>query len=113
VKEGLTIIPVASRARGAELALVRQPEPIEWDEAAEEAAFTCALRLALSGEVYAPPALWYQVLAAQRPDGQDRTRGSCRGSALTEREADVLAELERWQEQQADRAQPLASPNRR
>ncbi len=38
VKNGLTIIPVSHVREVLKLALVRQPEPIEWDEAAEEAA---------------------------------------------------------------------------
>ncbi|WP_102108390.1 endopeptidase La [Oceaniglobus roseus] len=38
VKEGLTIIPVTHVSEVLEHALVRKPEPIEWDEAAEEAA---------------------------------------------------------------------------
>ncbi|QIE42256.1 endopeptidase La [Rhodobacteraceae bacterium SC52] len=38
VKEGLTIIPVSHVREVLAKALVRQPEPIEWDEAAEEAA---------------------------------------------------------------------------
>ncbi|MGB8813586.1 MAG: endopeptidase La [Paracoccaceae bacterium] len=38
VKEGLTIIPVSNVREVLKYALVRQPEPIEWDEAAEEAA---------------------------------------------------------------------------
>ena len=38
VKEGLTIIPVSHVRDVLDHALVRQPEPIEWDEAAEEAA---------------------------------------------------------------------------
>ncbi len=38
VKQGLTIIPVSHVREVLKLALVRQPEPIEWDEAAEEAA---------------------------------------------------------------------------
>ena len=38
VKEGLTIIPVSHVSDVLRLALVREPEPIEWDEAAEEAA---------------------------------------------------------------------------
>jgi ATP-dependent Lon protease len=38
VKEGLTIIPVSHVSEVLKLALVRQPEAIEWDEAAEEAA---------------------------------------------------------------------------
>ena len=44
VKEGLTIIPVSHVREVLKLALVRQPEPVEWDEAAEEAA--AAARLA-------------------------------------------------------------------
>ncbi|MDO6455605.1 endopeptidase La [Celeribacter halophilus] len=38
VKEGLEIIPVTHVSEVLEHALVRQPEPIEWDDAAEEAA---------------------------------------------------------------------------
>jgi ATP-dependent Lon protease len=38
VKEGLTIIPVSHVSEVLKHALVRQPEPIEWDEVAEEAA---------------------------------------------------------------------------
>ncbi|MCU0816696.1 MAG: endopeptidase La [Cypionkella sp.] len=38
VKEGLKIIPVTHVREVLEHALVRQPEPVEWDEAAEEAA---------------------------------------------------------------------------
>ncbi len=38
VKQGLAIIPVAHVRDVLRLALVREPEPIEWDEAAEEAA---------------------------------------------------------------------------
>jgi ATP-dependent Lon protease len=38
VKEGLTIIPVKHVSEVLAHALVRQPEPIEWDEEAEEAA---------------------------------------------------------------------------
>ena len=38
VKEGLTIIPVSHVREVLKHALVRSPEPIEWDEAAEEAA---------------------------------------------------------------------------
>ncbi|MCV2863841.1 endopeptidase La [Defluviimonas sp. WL0075] len=38
VKAGLEIIPVAHVREVLKLALVRQPEPVEWDEAAEEAA---------------------------------------------------------------------------
>ena len=38
VKDGLTLIPVAHVSDVLKVALVRQPEPIEWDEAAEAAA---------------------------------------------------------------------------
>lgn len=38
VKEGLTIIPVSHVRDVLDYALTRQPEPVEWDEAAEEAA---------------------------------------------------------------------------
>ena len=38
VKAGLTIIPVSHVSEVLKLALIRQPEPIEWDEEAEEAA---------------------------------------------------------------------------
>jgi ATP-dependent Lon protease len=38
VKAGLTIIPVAHVREVLKLALVREPEAVEWDEAAEEAA---------------------------------------------------------------------------
>ena len=38
VKQGLTIIPVSHVREVLKHALVRSPEPIEWDEAAEEAA---------------------------------------------------------------------------
>jgi ATP-dependent Lon protease len=42
VKAGLTIIPVAHVREVLERALVRAPEPVEWDEAAEEAAALAA-----------------------------------------------------------------------
>ncbi len=42
VKEGLTIIPVSHVREVLKHALVRAPEPIEWDEAAEEAAAAAA-----------------------------------------------------------------------
>jgi ATP-dependent Lon protease len=42
VKEGLTIIPVSHVREVLDRALVRKPEPIEWDEAAEEAAALAA-----------------------------------------------------------------------
>ncbi|MTH80080.1 endopeptidase La [Paracoccus aestuariivivens] len=38
VKEGLKIIPVSNVREVLKIALVRMPEPVEWDEAAEEAA---------------------------------------------------------------------------
>jgi len=38
VKEGLEIIPVSHVSEVLKLALVEQPEPVEWDEAAEEEA---------------------------------------------------------------------------
>ncbi|SER01972.1 endopeptidase La [Thalassovita taeanensis] len=43
VKEGMTIIPVSHVSEVLRHALVRAPEPIEWDEAAEEAAAAAAL----------------------------------------------------------------------
>ena len=49
VKNGMTIVPVSHVREVLKLALVRQPEPVEWDEAAEEAA--AAARKAAS----APP----------------------------------------------------------
>ena len=42
VKEGLTIIPVKHVSEVLAHALVSKPEPIEWDEAAEEAAAAMA-----------------------------------------------------------------------
>jgi ATP-dependent Lon protease len=42
VKAGLEIVPVKHVSEVLKLALVRQPEPIEWDEAAEEAAALAA-----------------------------------------------------------------------
>ncbi|WP_372603983.1 endopeptidase La [Actibacterium sp.] len=48
VKEGLDIIPVSHVREVLKHALVRAPEPIEWDEEAEEAAAQAAL--AASGE---------------------------------------------------------------
>jgi ATP-dependent Lon protease len=38
VKSGLTIIPVSNVREVIKHALVREPEPITWDEAAQEAA---------------------------------------------------------------------------
>ncbi len=49
VKEGLTIIPVKHVSEVLEHALVRKPESIEWDEAAEEAA-AAALKAGSEGE---------------------------------------------------------------
>ena len=49
VKEGLTIIPVIHVSEVLEHALVRKPEPTEWDEAAEEAA-AAALKAKSEGE---------------------------------------------------------------
>ncbi|APX90691.1 endopeptidase La [Brevirhabdus pacifica] len=43
VKEGMKIIPVSHVSEVLEQALVRKPEPIEWDEAAEEAAASRAV----------------------------------------------------------------------
>ncbi len=43
VKEGLTIIPVSHVGEVLKHALIREPEAIEWDEAAEEAAAAAAL----------------------------------------------------------------------
>ncbi|CTQ33087.1 Lon protease [Jannaschia rubra] len=42
VKEGLKIIPVSHVSEVLKLALTRMPEPIDWDEAAEEAAALAA-----------------------------------------------------------------------
>ena len=42
VKQGLTIIPVSNVREVLKHALVRMPEPVEWDEAAEEAAAEAA-----------------------------------------------------------------------
>jgi ATP-dependent Lon protease len=50
VKEGLKIIPVSHVREVLAQALVRQPEPVEWDEAAEEAA---AAARATAGQVVA------------------------------------------------------------
>ena len=50
VKEGLTIIPVKHVSEVLHHALVRKPEPIEWDEAAEEAAAAAALAKGLGGQ---------------------------------------------------------------
>ncbi|NAZ37841.1 endopeptidase La [Rubellimicrobium sp. CFH 75288] len=47
VKQGLTIIPVSHVSEVLRHALVRQPEPIEWDEEAEEAAAAARARQAV------------------------------------------------------------------
>ncbi|WP_050931232.1 endopeptidase La [Aestuariivita boseongensis] len=49
VKEGLEIIPVTHVSEVLKLALVGEPEPVEWDEAAEEAAAATAAASATSG----------------------------------------------------------------
>ena len=54
VKEGLTIIPVETVQEVLKKALARQPEPIEWDEAAEDEA--AAARAALDVSETGPPA---------------------------------------------------------
>ena len=48
VKDGLTIIPVAHVSDVLAKALVRKPEPIEWDEAAEEEAAAASAALGSS-----------------------------------------------------------------
>ncbi|MFC0200522.1 endopeptidase La [Paracoccus rhizosphaerae] len=50
VKQGLTIIPVANVREVLRHALVRQPVPVEWDEAAEEAAEAARLDRQRSNE---------------------------------------------------------------
>ena len=50
VKEGLRIIPVSHVREVLAEALVRQPEPVEWDEAAEEAAAAARLAAAPMGD---------------------------------------------------------------
>jgi ATP-dependent Lon protease len=49
VKEGLKIIPVTHVSEVLKLALVAEPEPIDWDEAAEEAAAAAAAKSAGDG----------------------------------------------------------------
>ncbi len=44
VKEGLTILPVSHVREVLQHALVRAPEPVEWDQAAEDAAAQAAMR---------------------------------------------------------------------
>ena len=50
VKAGLTIIPVSHVSEVLEHALVRAPEGIDWDEAAEEAAALAAAQSERPGE---------------------------------------------------------------
>ncbi len=50
VKNGLEIVPVSHADEVLKHALVRQPEPIEWDEAAEEAAAKATADAAKAGE---------------------------------------------------------------
>ena len=54
VKKGMTIIPVSHVREVLKIALVRDPVPVEWDEAAEEAA--AAARQAKRDEVATPTA---------------------------------------------------------
>ncbi|WP_276861741.1 endopeptidase La [Haematobacter missouriensis] len=49
VKQGLEIIPVSHMREVLKIALTRQPEPIEWDEAAEEAAALAARQERVAG----------------------------------------------------------------
>ena len=51
VKEGLTIIPVTNVRDVLDHALVRQPEPVDWDEAAEEAAAALKSKNEAAGQV--------------------------------------------------------------
>jgi ATP-dependent Lon protease len=51
VKGGLTIIPVGHVSEVLELALVSKPEPVEWDEIAEEAAAAALLAQNTSANV--------------------------------------------------------------
>ncbi|MFB2595882.1 endopeptidase La [Paracoccus sp. p4-l81] len=53
VKEGLKIIPVSHVREVLAQALVRQPEPVEWDEAAEEARALAARQAAGAGAAVA------------------------------------------------------------
>lgn len=50
VKSGLEIIPVRNVREVIKHALIREPEAIEWDEAAEEAAAAAALKSAAGGD---------------------------------------------------------------
>ena len=56
VKEGMTIIPVSNVREVLAKALVRMPEPVEWDETAEEAAAE-ASRLAAAEKQGSGPAV--------------------------------------------------------
>lgn len=49
VKQGLEIIPVSHVREVLKIALTRQPEPIEWDEAAEQAAALAARQERVAG----------------------------------------------------------------
>jgi ATP-dependent Lon protease len=49
VKDGLTIIPVNHVSEVLEHALVRKPEPVEWDQEAEEAAAAASMAPAQDG----------------------------------------------------------------
>ncbi len=53
VKEGLEIVPVAHVRDVLSRALVRRPEPIEWDESVEEAALKAAMSPETGGEARA------------------------------------------------------------
>ena len=57
MKEGLQIIPVSNVREVLRHALVRMPEPLEWDEAAEEAA------AAEEGDLHAVPPICASGLA--------------------------------------------------
>jgi ATP-dependent Lon protease len=50
VKSGLEIIPVARMDDVLKHALVRMPEPIQWDEVAEEAAAAARAAAAKTGD---------------------------------------------------------------
>ncbi len=50
VKNGMEIIPVARMIDVLKHALVRMPEPIEWDEVAEEAAAAARAAAERAGE---------------------------------------------------------------
>ena len=50
VKEGLEIVPVTHVREVLARALVRQPEPVDWDEEAEEAAAAAAAAAKSDGQ---------------------------------------------------------------